>query len=216
MDDNGTIINDAIAKARSERRRLLVGGGVAGSLMLTLPGRRLMAGTKKKKNHGSIWCSFCNAKKKKSTALSNTPITARSCGDAPSTWAYFSGSTDPNQGPVGWASWNFEASQGFPRPKGLDLYINGVKSNSSTPTFKQCINGQVTYGKGSNKTYLTAAYAQQAACSYLNAYYYACNGISYYRGNCTTAQVCSAFNSQTAPGQNTVATTFSAYNIDTM
>src|SRR5882757_7224461 len=147
MDDNGNTI-DALTKARRERRRLLIGGGVAGSLMLTLPSRRLLASTKKKKSHGSIWCSFCNAKKK-GTTLSNTPIVTNNCGDSPGTWLNYINDNNPNDCPVGWTTFKFE--QYFSRPVGYDLYISstsggtGVRSNSAQPTFLQCLQNKVYY-----------------------------------------------------------------------
>jgi len=209
MDDNGTMIEDALTKARRARRRLLVGGGITGSLMLTLPSRRLLASTTATKYHGSLWCSFCNAKQS-GGAVSNTPITTNQLGDLPSTWLGYASSTNPNDGPVGWATWNFETY--FPKRSGYKCLINGSMTGSY-PTFQQCLSGIVTYKNGNN--IVAASYAQQAACSYLNATYYSCSNISFYRGNCTANYVCQDFNSQSAPsGLGSCATKYSAYNLD--
>jgi len=213
MEDTRNTNEDALTKARRERRRLLIGGGVTGSLMLTLPSRRVLANTSKKKAHGSLWCSFCNTKKGKGS-LSHSPITNQ-CGDSSSTWVKYTTSYTTNDVPDNWQgllSSNFESK--FPRPTGYDLYINGSKKNSSvTPTFLQCINGQVSYQK-SGSTTITSSYAQQAACSYFNQQYYTCNGVSFYYGM-SVGKVQSDFKYKTGSGCNSMASTYKTnYNLD--
>jgi hypothetical protein len=208
MADSDTTARDTLTRARRERRRLLLGASASGSLMMTLPTRRLFAGTKKKKNHGSVWCSFCQAKKK-NVKLSNTPITT-TCGDSPTTWQGYVGSSNSNDCPVGWGSWNFETY--FPRPTGYSWYLNGSKQSSTThPTFAQCIYGQVTYKNGG--TTIGSSYAQQAACSYINAYYYSCNGTSFYNNKQCT-DVTTDFHNNSPTHLITCATKWSAYNTD--
>src|SRR5271166_2910800 len=188
MDDNtGIQVTDALTKLRRERRRLLIGGGISGSLMLTLPSRRLLAKGSKKKNHGSIWCSFCNTKKGKGSA-SHTPITQANCGDSCTTWLNDVGNTNSNDCPVGWDTMSYE--QYFPRPSGCDLYYSstpggtGTKSNSKTVTFGECVNNQVYYMNHAKTAKYT--HCAQAACGYVNSKYYTCNGVSYFYGKQTS------------------------------